>query len=800
MTLTFSLHGYAVRFRLDASPSGGLRVIAEIPEGDLLQLEGRNGIGKTLAIRLLQLATGSQPYLERAQSWSTLKANLNPVVITVDNLRDGHELRFELDPDDWRSTPEAPGDWLGRAYLDGNHIDWAQVPAILTVHRIGGDETLGESLAAQVAADAESVRQVERRQEARRRSWGEQIAELRLLTDVPTTFDLARLRESLQRASQQADESDAAVDASQKRLASAKELADLVDRLIALRDEAPRLQKQVKRLAAQEAKHRRDVEELDSSAAEILAKDQQSQDKLAKVDHLVGLQRKRHERRERRRRELAEVSRRAGVTAPVDLPAARHMLAELNQRRSELMGQRQTVDRAGLMLELIDAIEIPIGRGLAARLGEESVAQLPTGPVTVNTFAEGLEVRREALEGIDRAVGDELLEEIANLEARIAAGRELPDAVRLLERAEADLAATSDELTDLLTGFTAGVAGKYEEITQRRAALFDELTRIVEERAQAEADLTSLLSLGDLKEVEAAVTEASSSVDLDADPLDGDTVKAHLAALGLQHEELLGTRRARKEQRSHAQQELSRAIAAIAGAVSQLVEGSQFQWIRQAGLALPSADDDVDSQVQGLTRLGGAVQRLEELMLRTLNDQQALGQALASLERRLRASTTVGLMQPGPEGELSRSVERHYERRFADELSTDMVRHALFSGGTDITVSLEDMTTSWTLVSGQRNTRPLEAFSSGERAFAYTRVQVERRAEDTASNRVIFLDEFGSFVAHDRFEQLKRYLRSQALGRAADKIVVILPFRETPSPEEQLVLDRSGGYLTRDLD
>ena len=40
---------------------------------------------------------------------------------------------------------------------------------------------------------------------------------------------------------------------------------------------------------------------------------------------------------------------------------------------------------------------------------------------------------------------------------------------------------------------------------------------------------------------------------------------------------------------------------------------------------------------------------------------------------------------------------------------------------------------------------------------------------------VVFLDEFGAFVARDRFAQLVTYIQHDALGRIADQIVVTVP-------------------------
>ena len=789
-----------MRFNIDAAPSAGLRVIQDIPEGELLQIEGRNGIGKTLAIRLLQLVTGSQPYLDRPQSWGTLKSNLNAVRITAAGLQGGHELRFELDPDLWPSDPEAPGDWLGRAYLDGDKLDWALVPSILRVRRIGGDETLGESLAAQVAADAELVRQAGRHQAPRRKSWGGRVADLRLLTDIPAALDLSRLRQTLDQTTRALGRAEAELSDSQTKLAGAEQLQRLVLQQDALRSNGPRLTNEIRNLAQREEKLRRKVEELDGVAAKVLARSHQSGDLLDELQRLSRLQRNRRDRRERRQRQLADISRRAGVSTPVDLFAAQELLEELDEQRRDLINQRRTVDRAGVVLELIDAVEVPIDRGLAAQLGEEGLADLSMGRVTVSQFAEGLDARRESLEGIDRAAGDEILAEIQILERRIAAGQELPDAMRLLHTAERDLEATTNELSELLGALANDVAGDYERVSEDRARLLDELTRLVEERSQLEADLDALEREGSASELATAIAETAAAFGLERESWDrAATEEYHQTALS-HHTELMTRRREAAEARIHAQQEIGRVTAAIQGATAQIMEAAQFSWIHGQGLPLPDPLGDVDAQADALKTLGRAVHRVEDLMLQTLNDQQALEQALGNLEQRLRASGTVGQMSEGPGSELGKPVERFYEAKFAKELSTDMVRSALFSGGTNIAVSLRDMTTSWTLPNGQRNTRPLEAFSSGERAFAYTRVQVERLADDAAQNRVIFLDEFGSFVAHDRFEQLKRYLRSQALDRAAEKIVVILPLRRTPTGEERQVLDASGGYLVRELD
>src|SRR6266702_1905516 len=65
--------GSNVLFRFEPTAlASGLRLIEEIPDQRLCRLEGRNGIGKTMAVRLLELVTGGQPYAGLDLTWQSL--------------------------------------------------------------------------------------------------------------------------------------------------------------------------------------------------------------------------------------------------------------------------------------------------------------------------------------------------------------------------------------------------------------------------------------------------------------------------------------------------------------------------------------------------------------------------------------------------------------------------------------------------------------------------------------------------------------------------------------------------------
>ena len=118
------------------------------------------------------------------------------------------------------------------------------------------------------------------------------------------------------------------------------------------------------------------------------------------------------------------------------------------------------------------------------------------------------------------------------------------------------------------------------------------------------------------------------------------------------------------------------------------------------------------------------------------------------------------------------------ERTVGELLSGDELRAQLFDNSASVSFNISDLTVSWIEASSKRKRRrPIEAFSSGEQVFAYTRAKLERLGglRNEAKQVVVFLDEFGAFVARDRFAQLVTYIEHDALGAIADQIVITVP-------------------------
>src|ERR1700722_14057429 len=98
----------ALEVRVVSEASGGLKIIEYIPPTRPCRLEGRNGIGKSVLIRLLVLISGVQPYPGQAALWQSLRSLVGRTKITVDGLSgDVSSAIVRLTPDHWPAQPPA---------------------------------------------------------------------------------------------------------------------------------------------------------------------------------------------------------------------------------------------------------------------------------------------------------------------------------------------------------------------------------------------------------------------------------------------------------------------------------------------------------------------------------------------------------------------------------------------------------------------------------------------------------------------------------------------------------------------
>jgi len=170
----------------------------------------------------------------------------------------------------------------------------------------------------------------------------------------------------------------------------------------------------------------------------------------------------------------------------------------------------------------------------------------------------------------------------------------------------------------------------------------------------------------------------------------------------------------------------------------------------------------------------GAARALVNAVVDRLGDHRgqlgAVEVALRGLARRLRGQSLETRRYVEP-------LEDWLGQHFSEWFNSERVRVELLpEADGPVLVDLHTAEVRWREGESERS-RPLEAFSSGEQAFAYTRARLAILDEQDRppQHRLIVLDEFGAFIAHDRLTGLLAHLRERAEEHPNDQVLVVLP-------------------------
>lgn len=756
-----------------------LPLVKEYPDGRLVRVQGYNGIGKSLAIRLLQLATGEQPYVTMSNAWGTLRSSLGQVTIETSPLGDRGCLRWRLEPAQWPEHPVAVDEWLGSAELDGRPFPVSEVPKFLRVFRIAGDETLSESLGQRVRRDLELTRQVGDKVEVAGTIWDLRVRQVEGATSGVRQGKLKALQSEVIGVSEQLDEARRQHHQLQERLEELNDALALLDARREMSARLPTIQEQLLSLKERRSEAEKELRRLDDRATQILGDERRSKQQAKQFDDDERLLRLRRDRLQRR---IWEVKRALSsmTSAPEidrDDPKAREKLAthiaDLRRQLAVAERERLSIDRQGVVRELASEVDDALQRGIEDGLGDEAIADVRGEQISVEDLSDGIEAL-DSQRPITSEQVELLRQRIRELEGDLDEATRLDDAVRLYQKAAEDVDETETSLQTLLERLTDPAAQSYRELQDARSALVDELALNAIETGELEREQDALLAAADPGTL-AERLEASGLAANDEESLRA----AHAAVKAdVDESERLISELANRE--GEAKAELRAEESAIKSAAEAL-QGDELSWFVARTQLHPKQEDSLDAQESHLAAISTAAEEFAKHLLSISNDVQAMENALGWLARSIEEGT-----RPGHETlRLVPSFIRRYEREFAEYLSAPEVLGALFDDGSDLQVDLSKLTTTWVTPQGERRSRPIEAFSSGEKAFAYTRVQLEQVAEVDAEKKVVFLDEFGAYVARDRFEVLETFIRKRALPDLADQVVIVLPLTQEPSGVEQ---------------
>lgn len=757
-----------MRFVIDSHTIDGLKVIPEVPNISPCMIEGQNGIGKTVAIQLLQLISGQIPAALETHPglWASLRDRLRATSVEIEQLKDGRTLKIVFSPGEWDDEPpETVGEWLGTATIDGKKATIAECSELLSVTRIAGDEDLEDTLRRRIDILTSQFGSVAGLARAR----GAQIE--KLLADIAPDFqradptDLKRDEKLLRDAEEEFRNTKAEAVAADnalhgllraletKRHLEAAGLA--VGKLVARRNEL------VSAIKALEADlERKEAEATD--AEDALATGNDTQKKLADAERTLRYRQKRAANLLREARSWA--------TALVINPSASEITRALeacNAELTELQERYRQLDNTALVRGLIEEVTLPI-KSVAQDAGDQPLIRMAEGELTVSETLEGMSLRhRELADQPQPSELRELTTEIDNLKQRRQGLHTLGEKVEALSTMEERVEQADEEA----------------EVASRQAEQASEAAQLVRETHQAIGAVQEALTKAnaELASVQQQIGGIGATSKEDAE-LD---LQAALEALGLERDQLDEAEGAARQLLAEADNrvnELANSITAIRRRlttrnieigllIERMQENSHYTWLMEAAPNLPARLTEVESRYEAFARLRKAVLDANEAAYRSA---EFLDNLVGIAQNFFNAAKPKSDQEQDLKQTLRPAFEAVVDQRLRDTLNKQKIRDAIFDGAEVIAVEASTRQLSLRDAEGNISHRPMEGFSSGERAYAFTQARIADLEPPTKPNRLLVLDEFGSYVAADRLPDLADFLAHEVQG-VADQVLVILP-------------------------
>ena len=775
-------------FTIRAETRGGLRVIPTIPDIDRCWLEGRNGIGKTVAVRLLELVAGKQPFSSDVGGWTALKENLGPSTILITEFpatADIQSIRVDLTPDQWPDHPAPLNAELGSVFIDDVSSDYQTLRDYFDVSRIGGDETVLSQIRALIGADHSLA--------TRCRIWLESAARDAESVLTPLIIDLERLShaefesagEAVRLAREHVNASNSQLQAMSERQQDLEELIQLSD----LRNEQEMLGPGV-RAALEESTSR--VRELTTAKDELTdelralvpehAASQQLQRELERLQTL------RDGRRARAAR-TNSTAQQAVQALGLDVGTIASALHRAHDERSALRQERSELAALPEVLELVGTTRAPLDEVEGSSLDAEVVAVVEgTQRITASALRSGLD---ERIEELKRDVAYDALAEfdqrIHESSTRIRHLRRAMDSVQDAER-KATLLSEVEEQIDVITQqLRESTGNEYSRVSRRLREVESNLTDAIRLEAEYKVHLELLNRKGGEEKLRSKITELEQELGIPAHDAahalhDATSSRQELNAA---HQQLRFDLSKKETVHQALEEQLVRALQLVS-------RGADYQWLRDSipDGYLPTIGTERRDAIRRLTKLAEAARSVQSKVDDSLNRVATVEGALDGITR------SIAMHQEPPRNRYRESLIRWYEGQMAEYLSNRDICEAIFDGGDFQRFDLVNGFVSWYTRAGELRRRPIEAFSSGERAFAYILAAILSHRESTARYRVFVLDEFGAFVEQSRRSRLWHFLDERLLDAGiATQVIVILPSQSSSPGDAQNERFEAEGYF-----
>ena len=467
------------------------------------------------------------------------------------------------------------------------------------------------------------------------------------------------------------------------------------------------------------------------------------------------------------------------------------LIDSIRVKISELQARQNELDASPVLDATLrtasDCLLSAENRGLG---GHIAVDDPDTGSqLTVSQTRRGMTARIAYLnEQAPMPEMQELTNEIREDERQLSLATQLQGTLGSVRRYERLVSENEDRVAAALEATDPGATSKLRQLEAVRRECDDQLMELAAQRAALSQRLGPLPS---------GATEASLSSQLDVllKRLRLDVQSLETANRVAQENDRVAQEVLRESQDRAAglRRETARAQNEVRAAVATVADGAELAWLRTAisEHLIPAETAGFESQIHSIDKIRDILAAIAERLGSLRAQMGGVETAFESVSKNLRSEAPRSVPDADERefylSETYQFLSEQFSRWFND---TRIRREILPLATSDVTVDAKGRDVTWHEGERQRS-RPLEAFSSGQQAFAYTRARLAVLDDEPHRplNRLIVLDEFGSFIAHDLLTGLLNYLVERMGRHVGDQVLVILPL----STDYQEMAERASG-------
>lgn len=769
-----------MEIKFDIEGRAGLRVLDEFIDGRVIEVQGLNGIGKSVAAQLLEIISGEHVF-QRQADFESLKSALKSATISITGLpRECETIQVILSPEKWLFTDEdqVRPDTIGEFFVDGKKSSAEETMSLISTRIIRGNDTILSQMREVMIRNREDV--IQKHTITKQNFEIAQGLKQNFLHISPedNIFVFTRAKESLSLNKVKEDELQTEVARARNILATLRRLLEMKEQIEELQKvDFPTLAERIAKLEIELSDNLKSQEELskevESLQTQVASQSEQTQQQANTLaTRLVKLEQEEMDIRSNFANKIQQLNLYADDLTPDGLESQLTAIEKDNSDRIDGLDNRwkevsSYLELAGvghsLVFRLIPAVEKGFGSKI---IGQGEIGQFGLIVLSVSELERLIRNRNSIL---DREASDLPEEEYKKEAESLRLQRQnILDALSVVKSLRNKMVLRIDlenSLHKLQVSIDEDEAQRVQILKQsleelRHQELFSriELSRMMEAH-QRLSDYPDLADLSEKYETELSKLNIKEDIRSVYESFQHSQVTSEAKLEELQQQIQDDGDIIRKLGNDFLDQ-----VKCLSNKrdLSFFVLSPNPVTIEEAAASIEEAHQKIKDFVDNSERIHNFIGRVHEsinIMLRQLQRKEESRHEyddIISPLRQIYSDYFVSIYQ-APE------FLNYVFRGFKDIVRFDMERN-------EIVLLADD---------GQEYSRPLSVFSSGERAFAYSLAMIEITGSRKEPNKLLILDEFGALLDYERFEVLKTHLKEKIeKENIADKVIIILPARE----------------------